>query len=285
MKTSLYILFREYSDQAHSPSAFYINGSKETEPEKIVREVNQWLNIIRYFKYEQCNRYYDSENMKGVLYPYTALKEAYEEEEYPDAGYAIRTLLKGEDFVDWRDEPIESEEHYVLNETDVTDDTLGEMARNAIEGNAVVLFNCDAVDYRFPICLCAVSTSQNISIEHYNNIRGLHQWFSENRQPQRIFDYNPKHGDDRHPAQLIAGTNRRAAQLRTNREDTERLLKLAVGTDINSALWYYDEANSCYIYFENQNEIRLAFHGYHLSEGEENYDNIDFRKLRLLSEE
>ena len=97
--------------------------------------------------------------------------------------------------------------------------------------------------------------------------------------------YNPKHGDDKHPAQMIAGTTKRAAQLLTNRNDTERLLKLAVGTDINSALWYYDEANNCYIYFENQNELRLAFHGYHLSEGEENYDNIDFHKLSLLSEE
>lgn len=285
MATFLYILFKEYCDQAHSPSAFYINGSTEIEPEKITEEVKQWLNKVHYFKYERCNRYYDSENMRNVLYPYTSLKAEYEEEEFPNITITIQALLNEEGFIDWRDEPTESEERYVLNEIDVTDDTLGEMARNVIKGNAVVLFNCDAITYRSPICLYAVSTSKQIFIEHYNNICGLHQWFSENRQPQRVFVYNPKHGDDKHLAQMIAGTNRSAAQLLTNRCETERLLKLAVGTDINSALWYYDEANGCYIYFENQNEIRLAFHGYHLSEGEENYDNIDFRKLRLLSEE
>lgn len=282
METSLYILFKEYSDQSHSPSAFYINGSNETEPEKIVGEVKEWLDKVHYFKYERCNRYYDSENMKNVLYPYTSLKAEYEEEEFPNITVTIRALLNEEGFIDWKDEPTESDEHYVLNGTDVTDNTLGEMARDAREGNAVVLFNCNAIAYRSPICLNADPTSQQVFIEHYNNIRGLHRWFSENRLPQRVFDYNPKHGDNKHPAQLIAGTNRRAAQLLTNRNDTEQLLKLAIGTDTNSALWYYDEANSCYIYFENQNELRLAFHGYHLSEGEENYDNIDLEKLNNL---
>lgn len=285
MKTAFYILFKEYSDSSRSPSALYIKDNTETDSEQIVKEVNEWLKIARFFKYERCDRYYDSENMKGVLYPYIVLQEEYEEEEYPNVTVVIQALLNEEGFVDWRDEPLESGEQYSLNNQDVTNDCLGEMARNEAQGNAVVLLNCNAFHFRSPIVLSVNPTGNNVSIYWYNDIRSFHQWFSDNRQPQRVYVYNPKHGDDKHPAQMIAGTTKRAAQLLTNRNDTERLLKLAVGTDINSALWYYDEANNCYIYFENQNELRLAFHGYHLSEGEENYDNIDFHKLSLLSEE
>ena len=205
--------------------------------------------------------------MKGVLYPYIVLQEEYEEEEYPNVTVVIQALLNEEGFVDWRDEPLESGEQYSLNNQDVTNNCLGEMARNEAQGNAVVLLNCNAFHFRSPIVLSVNPTGNNVSIYWYNDIRSLHQWFSDNRRPQRVYVYNPKHGDDKHPAQMIAGTTKRAAQLLTNRNDTERLLKLAVGTDINSALWYYDEANNCY------------------TEGEENYDNIDFHKLSLLSEE
>jgi len=45
----------------------------------------------------------------------------------------------------------------------------------------------------------------------------------------------------------------------------------------------YDRANKSYIYFENQKEMRLAFHGYHVVDGEENYQNIDVNKINEIS--
>ena len=92
MKTAFYILFKEYSDSSRSPSALYIKDNTETDPEQIVKEVNEWLKIARFFKYERCDRYYDSENMKGVLYPYIVLQEEYEEEEYPNVTVVIQAL-------------------------------------------------------------------------------------------------------------------------------------------------------------------------------------------------
>ena len=173
MKTAFYILFKEYSDSSRSPSALYIKDNTETDPEQIVKEVNEWLKIAHFFKYERCDRYYDSENMKGVLYPYIALQEEYEEEEYPNITVVIQALLNEEGFVDWRDEPLESGEQYSLNNQDVTNNCLGEMARNEAQGNAVVLLNCNAFHFRSPIVLSVNPTGNNVSIYWYNDIRSV----------------------------------------------------------------------------------------------------------------
>lgn len=295
METSLFILFSEYCDASHAPSAVYIAGNGETELETIWGEAQKWLDMSHYFEYELCNRYYDSRNLEGLLYPYTLLENEYEEaraqeetedeedrQEYPVLNLLVKASLNAQGFVDWRDEAQEASEQFSWNDTDVTQDALGEMARRKKQETAVVLLNADAIRMPSPIQLSVSPTRETVDIDHCNTIPSLHQWFSENRKPQRIYDCNPKHGDDSHPARMIAGTGRRAAQLLTNQAETEQLLKLAVGTDTFSALWYYDEAHEKYIYFENQQERRLAFHGYHLSEGEENYSNIDLEKLEKI---
>ena len=66
------------------------------------------------------------------------------------------------------------------------------------------------------------------------------------------------------------------------REEAQKLLEQAVGNDVNSSLWFYDSKYHKHIYFENQNEIRLAFHGYHLDENEENFNNISIEKLTTI---
>lgn len=114
-----------------------------------------------------------------------------------------------------------------------------------------------------------------------SSLKELYEWFSKNRLPQRIYVYNPKHGDAYHKAQALPN-GKMAAQLETDEEATRCLLGKAIGIDTNSALWYYDHERKKFIYFENQREQRLAFHGYHLSPGDENYDNIDQEKLRQI---
>lgn len=82
---------------------------------------------------------------------------------------------------------------------------------------------------------------------------------------------------------MISGTQRRAAQLEVSRIKAQELLESAIGMDPRSPLWLYDEGTGKYIYFENQQE-RLAFHGYHLQTGEGNFDNIDKDKLKLVQQ-
>lgn len=286
MPTSVFILLREFIDSTHIGSVTYINGTDKINSDEFLAEFKSFMEVISFFKYERCNRFFDLENIEGMLYPYTLLEDEYKEQvdEYPDAGTFVRSEFNRYGIMDWREEetPGASQERFYLSDnTEVTDDMLGEIVRRKNGKEAVVLLNFEAIKMGNPIQI-KTSSSERKTIDVCSSISALHAWFSAHRLPQRIYCYNPRHGEAGHGAQMIPGTNRRAAQLLTNRPDTEHLLGLAVGVDTVSSLWYYDEANGKYIYFENQREIRLAFHAYHIAEGEENYDNIDIEKLKKV---
>lgn len=288
MTTSVFILLKEYIDPAHKGSVIYINGTDKINSDEFIAGFKSFMDIISFFKYEKCNRFYDLENVKGMLYPYILLEDEYNEQvdEYPDAGTFVRSEFYRCGIIDWKEEETPGtalDRFYLSDNTEVTNDMLGEMMRRKNGDEAVVLLNFEAIRMENPIQI-RTSADERKTIYSCLDIPALHAWFSENRRPQRIYCYDSKHGEAGHGAQMIPGTNRRAAQLLTNRPDTERLLKLAIGIDTESSLWYYDKANCKYIYFENQQEIRLAFHGYHLSEGDENYDNIDIEKLKKVQE-
>ena len=127
-----------------------------------------------------------------------------------------------------------------------------------------------------------------VKLQSINNVRDLHRWLSQNRFPRRNYVFNSKHGDAHHKAQTYMdrhGNAIQAAQLLTDTQETEYLLKMSVGDFAEGDLWYYDNANVCYIYFENQGDTpQHEYHAYHLHRGEKNYDKINFDKLkRILS--
>ena len=285
MATSLFVLFREYFDHSHAPSSSCIQCTSGADANEQLAYCEKWLAVIRFFKYETCNRFYDYNNVKSMLYPYILLESEFGEQEieYPNLASYIRTEFKKEGLVDWRDEYDDNDEHvqmYFYNGVDVTNDTFGEIIR-VKKSYPAILLNCEALR-----CPSQINVSSNDGQTYYidcvSDIQALHKWFSSNRLPRRVFVYNPKHGDKFRPSEYISGTNRKAARLEATCEEAQRLLDLAISTSPTDSFWYYDAQVGKYIYFENQQEIRLAFHGYHLSPGEENYDNIGREKLAKI---
>lgn len=285
MSTSLFLLFKEYADISKATSSTYIEATPLVSSDEVLIYFDRWIKVIKFFCYERCNRYYDSKNIENTLYPYKLLEKEYSEQddEYPTTANYLAAQFASLGLMDWRGETDEQpQESYFYYDCDVTTDTFGEMARHKKQSKAVVLLNCSAVTSANPIELSS-SSKETIFLDYVRDIPTLYDWFCKNRLPQRIFDYNPKHGDENNPAWMIPGANRRAAQLEVSKAEAQRLLELAVGSDTTSALWYYDAPRKKHIYFENQQEKRLAFHGYHLQPGEENYDNIDMDQLTLLN--
>lgn len=283
MRTSLFLLLKEYTDAEQMPSAPYINGGIRIDESEWLQHCKRLIDAIDFFRYEKCDRFYDINNIRKFAYPFDLLKDYYEDrDEFPGDSESIIAQIASRGFVDWREESENDDQQYFFYDTNVTDDTFGEMARNIRLDKAVVLLNLDAVSYPSPINLSFANGNCIVSIEYVDSIKGLHRWFSENRKPQRVFVYSSKHGDFYHKSELIPGTGRKASQLKCLQEEAQKLLEQAVGNDIKSSLWFYDAKYQKYIYFENQNEIRLAFHGYHLSENEENFRNISIEKLTTV---
>jgi len=283
MSTSLFLLLREYADVTAMPTASYINADNCLEEAELVKLYKRLIDTIDFFRYEKCDRFFDMKNLIQATYPFDLLKDYYEErDEYPCTAENIIVQIGLMGFVDWKEEYEEDDQRYYLYDADVSEDMLGEVARNIRSNKAVVLLNMDAIKHSSPIKLSYANKNCWVEIEHVNSIEGLHKWFSNNRKPKRIFTYSSKHGDFYRVAEMIPGTNKRAAQLECTQTEAQELLDLAVGNDVKSSLWYYDSKYNKHIYFENQNEMRLAFHGYHLSENEENFSNISKDKLSVV---
>ena len=280
MGTSLFILLKEYTDGVNMPSAPYINVEDCLDEGKWLELYKRLIDTIDFFRYEKCDRFFDINNLVQATFPFDLLKDYYEErDEYPCSSENLLAQIISMGFIDWREVCEKDGQQYLFYDMDVTEDTLGEIARNSRSDKAVILLNLDAISYPSPIRLSYAKGNCFVKIEHVDCIKGLHEWFSENRKPQRVFDYSPKHGDFFKPSEMISGTGRKAAQLECLQEEAQKLLEQAIGHDIGSSLWFYDSKYHKHIYFENQNEIRLAFHGYHLSEGDENFNNISIDKL------
>lgn len=280
-KTTVYLLFREYVDAQKAPTCSYILG-REFDATKLTAEIRSevqpLLSVLRFFGYERMLVLYDRKNLEALLYPATALKD-----EYPGLKTSVLAQIKDK-YTSWEDYPVQSDNlNYSLNTgCNVSNDMLGDMARRQHHQVAsCALLQKNAIDTDKAGCVNIVcsdrSTEQLIS---FHDVKGFHEWVSENRQPKRTYHFNPKHGDANHRK-----NREEAAQLLTDDAMTNELLKYAVGRDRESELWYYDVINGCFIYFENEgNTPQLGFHAYHLHPDEENFENIDIDKLCQVQE-
>lgn len=291
-KTYLYVCFHEYGDDAAQATGFfklvdYIDASKE------VAYLEKLFEKIDFFKYERLLFLYDSENVRATLTPYIVLKKDLQKQKYPDVPKTLRAAFKRRGFSDFRKLKAEDDgEKYTYNGNDVRDSIVADSIRRKAQvlkdekGREThftsVIYNADALDDDFAYNhQLETSYGRKVDFAVVSSVKELYEWLSVNRLPKRFYCYNAKHGDASHKAQMIS-YNHRAAQLETDEITTQKLLDFAVGKDQSSALWLYDAPRGKFIYFENQGEIRLAFHGYHIQKGDENYDNIDMVKLREI---
>lgn len=88
----------------------------------------------------------------------------------------------------------------------------------------------------------------------------MHEWFSNNRKPKRIYNYNPKHGENG------VGNRKDESPLLCSRQEAETLLPNAVGTSVDAALFYYDKKHGHYIEFKNENTAINSYHAFHIAD-------------------
>lgn len=286
-KTTIYIAFKEYVDAGTEPSRPYINGDCFA-PDKVKIGVTAAttciFSVLDYFQYEHRIILYDRQNLESLLYPASLLKE-----EYPGLKRTILAKIRDRGFSDWKDHKVKENgtRHILENGMDVTDDMLGDMATRQKSGEIpCILIQDGAIEASKGCIILHGSNKTRYCLATSCNIRAIHKWLFLNRAPKRTYHFNPKHGDADHPSQDYTdrhGNHHRAAQLLTNTDVTNELLKKAVGRDQTSELWYYDTTNGCFIYFENEGDTpQPEFHAYHLHPGDENFDNIDINKLRQV---
>lgn len=304
-KTGIYVLFKEYPDPAgRGKSAPYVHDSTDYLVDKnaLLQDWTEIFDVLSYFSYELANRYYDDDNMEGLLDVARLFPD-----EYPGAVDIVISGIQTLGMTSWKAAAAPRTDVYHFGGYDVTNDLLGDIAQR--ENDHIEMLKRVKQDTQHQLtpeqkeyepCVLlqkgAVSTVQGavmltstncqLKIQSVGSIADLHNWFSMHRFPSRHYVYNAKHGDAHHSSQSYnnrRGHLERAAQLRTTTAATKVLLKKAVGVSQEGDLWYHDDANGCYIYFENQGDTpQHEYHAYHLSPGDKNFDKIDVNKLRRV---
>lgn len=305
-RTTIYVLFKEYPDpNGRGKSAPYIQDSVDylVYKDELMRDWMNIFDVLKYFSYEQANKYYDDSNLEGLLDVARQFPN-----EYP---MAVETIMSGMQSIGLTSRsmsPVSKSNTYHLGVDDVTNDLLGDMAQREFEHWDVldrvkhdvqhqllpqdkeyepcVLLQHGAVIAPGGMLRITMQGNRGLELHSVSNIPEMHQWLGLHRYPYRHYVFNQKHGDAHHLSQNHTDRNNhiiRSAQLLTSTGKTRALLKKAVGDAVWGDLWCYDDANACYIYFENQgNTPQHEFHAYHLHPGEKNYDKINFEKLRLV---
>ena len=276
-ETLVYIVFPETENCEQSPSAnlMALKQQDEINADVLMQLFTTLEKNLSFFEYEHFVPVYNNQNLRATLCSLKATMPM----AFPNQQMLFLTMLKQRsvDITGITTRDLECK--YKLYHQDVTTTVLGDMANCIEKGKALVILDIQAaLKYKKAIPVKKQYNDIELSIEIVNDIFSLYTWFTKNRKPRRKYDYNPKHGDLYHKAHG-------GSQLKTDEQETRELLHKAVGKDKKSALWYYDNKNNSFIYFENQREIRLAFHGYHIKEGESNFENINVDKLREIGAE
>lgn len=283
-KTELYILFPEYIDAQHQGSSPYIYPIGTSVDANIPYEVDGVLDILDFFNYEACHRFYDGKNLQNVVRPYTANM-------YPDVETNIYSQLHKNGCLDWREVFYgETYPSLMWNGMNLGADTCGKVySRHKINTgelkcHAVLLASNRVLDRSALLATLKDSRGNPAQFPICQTVRELYDWFVQNRLPQRRFDLDDKHGENGKGARSIPGEGL-ASALECDEATAQQLLNRAIGSGgPKDDMWYVDARNGkTHIYFENQGTSpQLSFHGYHLKYGEKKFKEINQNKLSKI---
>ena len=273
----LFIIFPEHEDlEKTSPC---IREFTLLAPNEVMTYIEFIDRMEQRGRAEHYLLYFDSKNIKNFLHPAREL-----EEYYPKVEVTLLNALQR--FAeDWREEPIQdSGVIYKLFQAPVTDDSFCEICERKYQSDV------EATNSTYAII--SHSALENVSTADMH--RNLHQidipvleatiekiesWLQENRRPPRIYNWNPKHGENGKDAHKANKTDT-VAILYCSREHATELLHKALGeyNDIGP-LYVWDEEFKRYMEFKRESKSSTTFHSYHLEEGDRKIPTIQ----KLLS--
>lgn len=264
--TEIFLVFPVYEDALNTPHYINkVNLKPDTYYDKHISIIDK---ILEVFGSENYIGYYDSDNIAAFLLPIKDL-----EDYYPNIKTRFRRLMSlwGEN---WRNcsKQEEADSFYYFC-TPIKNDTFCEVTkRKSInDENNFLIINYDA----FP------SNKDDKVLINYKNrdyhidvvspdIKKIALWFSLNRHLKRIYNWNPKHGENGGGA-FPSNKGDKVSVLMCGREDVPAMLNMAFGQD-SKTLYYYDSKHKKYIEFKQELEqnAKIVYHAFHLDCSDEN---------------
>lgn len=262
--SELFLLLPKYEDVEEQPE--YIKSTNIMTEDEFLKVINKIDEICMLISNENYKGYYDAENVSAFLYPAKTLKKS-----YPNTITRMRMVMNkwGEN---WRTQKVQKDTvKYMYYCISIKDDTLCEMTERkfgSTDGSSFLLVNCDA----FSCASETITTKRNqdeMELDVRNaDIKSISKWYETNRKPQRIFNLNPKHGENgrgAHPG----NKGEKVSVLMCSRGEAKEMLLKAIGSDLR-ILYFFDQIHNQYIEFKRESEN--TYHGFHI-------DSIDEKRV------
>lgn len=262
--SELFLLLPRYEDVEGQPE--YIKSKGVMSENEILKVIENIYEICKLIENENYEGYYDAENVSAFLYPVDTMEEC-----YPNIKTRMRMAMSKWG-VNLRVQKVQKDTvNYMYYCIPIKDDTLCEMTERkfvSTDGNTFLLINYDA----FSCVSETITTKRNqdeVKLDVRNaDIKSISEWYEINRKPQRIFNLNPKHGENgkgAHPG----NKGEKVSVLMCSRDEAKNMLLKAIGSDLR-ILYFFDQIHNQYIEFKRESEN--TYHGFHL-------DTIDEKRV------
>ena len=258
--TEIFLVFPVYEDALNTPH--YINKVNLKPATYYDKYISIIYKILEVFGIENYIGYYDSDNIDAFLLPINIV-----EDYYPNIRTRFRRLMSlwGEN---WRNYSKQEEaDSFYYFSTPIKNDTFCEATKrqHINKSNSCLIINNDAFS-----CMGDVIETKykhtNYSINVVSpDIKKIAFWFSLNRHPKRIYNWNPKHGENGKGA-FKSNKGDKVSVLMCSNEEVPIMLNLALGNN-PKLLHYYDCKHHQYIEFKQESEN--VYHAFHLDYDDE----------------
>ncbi|MBF0553684.1 MAG: hypothetical protein HQK96_03920 [Nitrospirae bacterium] len=235
-----------------------INSAIKQIKEKINDEVKDKLRDE--IKRECLIGYYDENNARNFLECYKG-----DEKKYSINQLSFLRKIVYNNLENWRDDSKQSpdKEYKLFNKSTIKNHTFCEMSQRIVnirEINYALLnhYACSIDTDEIPVTIEGGATVKVFNLQTKNS-GSLAKWLVNTIIQKRIFNLNPKHGENGR------GNQPRQAVLECSKENAQDLLNTAIGGSGNK-LFNYDKTHDKYIVFmdEKHNECEKSYHGYHV---------------------
>lgn len=278
------LIFPEFNDVDNETTSHDWNSGDLPNDESIGGFIKKLKAFIDFFSDEECGLLYDAKNVSAYTYAMRVLPEC-----YPGRERSLRTVLKGVE--NWRVNraSVENEE-YVMDRSNVKDEMRTEIASRMASNHE----NCYLLTVGFPDYVAKEwklsKGGNNYCIDSAPlSIKEAFEWLSLHHFPQRVYNWNPKHGENgqgAHPEH----DGEKVSVLLCSREHAGQIMQKAIGIPFYDRLYCYDIEYSKYMEYKAEckhehlpvNAVSRKYHSYHL-ESDNDIPNRVKKKLEILN--
>lgn len=283
MRTFIALILPEYEDVGNNATASDWVTSDLPDDKSMGDFIKKISDFADFFCDEECGLIYDAKNVLAFTYGMRVLPEC-----YPNRVRSLRIALKH--FENWRANRTSAEEQeYSLRGSGIKDEMRTEIAsRMALNSENCYLLTIGLPDFAAKEWMLSQGGNNYCIDSTPLSIKEAFEWMSLHRFPRRVYNWNPKHGENGkgpHPEH----DGEKVSVLLCSREHAGQIMQKAIGIPFYDCLYCYDTEFSKYMEYKAEckhehlpvDAVTRNYHSYHL-DSDNDIPNRVKKKLEVL---